>query len=47
MIAAVAVILRENNHITISEIAIKMNIHVDCAHTVLPDELHYRRFCAQ
>ena len=45
MIAAVDLI-RENRHITISEIAMEMKISVGSAHSIAAEEEHYRKVCA-
>jgi hypothetical protein len=46
MIAAVDLI-RENRHITISEIAMEMNISGGSVHTIVGEELHYIKICAR
>jgi hypothetical protein len=46
MIAAVDLI-RGNHHITISEIAMEMKISGGSVHTIVGEELHYRKICAQ
>jgi ribosomal protein S25 len=43
MIAAVDDLIQENRHITISEIAMEMKISVGSAHTIIGEELHYRK----
>jgi hypothetical protein len=46
MIAAVDDLIRENRRIAISEIAKEMKISVGSAHTIIGEELHYRKICA-
>jgi hypothetical protein len=45
MTVSVDDILWENHCITISEIAMEMNISVGCADTIHPEKLHCRRSC--
>jgi histone-lysine N-methyltransferase SETMAR len=47
MIAAVDYLTRENRCITISDIATEMKISVGSAHTIVVEELHYRKICAR
>jgi hypothetical protein len=44
--ASIDDILWENHCITISEIAVEMNISVSSAHTIRPEKLHCRIVCA-